>query len=121
MPKRSSRCNSTEGLEMPSFDLQAAAAAVGSGTIDPALPFRHRVLETVRRIPAGTTMSYGTVAEAAGNPGAARAVGTIMKQNIDPSVPCHRVIRADGSIGPYNRGGEQKKRELLRSEGVQVV
>lgn len=58
------------------------------------------------------------VAERAGYPGAARAVGTVMKRNYDPSVPCHRVVRSDGRIGAYNRGGEEAKRELLRAEGA---
>lgn len=41
-----------------------------------------------------------------------------MKNNYDPTVPCHRVIRSDGRAGEYNRGGEAAKRELLRKEGV---
>jgi len=63
-------------------------------------------------------MSYGEVAYKAGNPGAARAVGTIMAGNFDTTVPCHRVIRSDGKIGAYNRGGETKKRALLTAEGA---
>jgi O-6-methylguanine DNA methyltransferase len=65
-------------------------------------------------------MSYGEVAKQAGNPGASRAVGTIMKNNYDPTVPCHRVIRSDGKIGEYNRGGTEKKRALLKAEGVRI-
>lgn len=72
----------------------------------------------VRQIPKGQTRTYGEVAKAAGRPGAARAVGTIMKNNYDPTVPCHRVIRADGKVGEYNRGGPAKKRALLRTEGA---
>ncbi len=56
----------------------------------------------VRNIPRGKTLSYKEVASRAGNPRASRAVARIMSQNIDPSVPCHRVIHADGSIGGYN-------------------
>jgi O6-methylguanine-DNA--protein-cysteine methyltransferase len=41
-----------------------------------------------------------------------------MKNNYDPTVPCHRVIRSDGKIGAYNRGGPAKKRALLKAEGV---
>lgn len=77
--------------------------------------FRQRVLAVVRNIPAGKTMTYKAVAIAAGNPLAARAVGMIMSQNYDPLIPCHRVIRSDGSYGGYNRG-EEKKQELLRAE-----
>lgn len=63
-------------------------------------------------------MTYGEVARRAGSPRAARAVGAYMKQNFDPGIPCHRVVRSDGSVGEYNRGGSGKKRELLEQEGV---
>lgn len=78
--------------------------------------FAERVRNVVKQITKGQTRSYGEVAAAAGRPGAARAVGTIMKNNYDPTVPCHRVIRSDGKIGEYNRGGPSKKRALLVSE-----
>ena len=80
--------------------------------------FANQVRDAVRQIPKGETRSYGEVAKAIGYPGAARAVGTVMKNNYDPSVPCHRVIRSDGKLGEYNRGGESAKRRLLESEGV---
>ena len=54
----------------------------------------------------------------AGYPGAARAVGVVMKNNYDKTVPCHRVIRADGKLGEYNRGGSNTKRKLLKAEGA---
>ena len=82
-----------------------------------AKPFDERVRAVVRDIPRGKVMSYAEVAYRAGNPGAARAVGTIMKNNYDASVPCHRVIRSDGKIGDYNRGGRAKKLALLKAEG----
>jgi O-6-methylguanine DNA methyltransferase len=82
-------------------------------------PFRQNVLDIVRRIPRGKVMSYGEVAKRAGKPGAARAVGAIMKTNFDPKIPCHRVIRADGTPGGYNRGAENK-RNILRKEGVTI-
>lgn len=81
--------------------------------------FAERVRDAVRQIPKGETRSYGEVAKAIGYPGAARAVGTVMKNNYDPTVPCHRVVRSDGKIGDYNRGGPEKKRALLAAEGVQ--
>jgi O-6-methylguanine DNA methyltransferase len=80
--------------------------------------FAERVRAAVRQIPKGQTRTYGQVAAAVGHPGAARAVGTVMRNNYDPTVPCHRVIRSDGKIGAYNRGGPQKKRALLKAEGV---
>ena len=62
-------------------------------------------------------MTYKEVAARAGNGNAARAVGAIMRANTDPNIPCHRVIRSDGSLGGYN-GLAGKKGLLLRGEGV---
>jgi methylated-DNA-[protein]-cysteine S-methyltransferase len=80
--------------------------------------FSEKVKDIVKKIPKGKTMTYGTVAKLVGSPGAGRAVGTIMAHNYDPKVPCHRVIRSDGKIGAYNRGGEKAKRALLIKEGA---
>lgn len=80
--------------------------------------FTQRVLNVVRNIPKGKMMTYKQVAEVAGNPGAARAVGTIMSHNFLKDVPCHRVVRSDGKIGNYNRGGGVAKTKLLRTEGA---
>ncbi len=79
--------------------------------------FRSNVLQIVSRIPRGKTMSYGEVAKRAGSPKAARAVGAIMRANKDKHIPCHRVIRSDGSLGGYN-GLRGSKRELLRQESL---
>lgn len=78
--------------------------------------FRERVHSIVTRIPKGSVMTYKEVALKAGNPRASRAVGNILNKNFDPSIPCHRVIRSDGSIGGYNRGTSQKA-AILRKEG----
>ncbi len=78
--------------------------------------FTERVRDVVRGIPRGKTMTYAEVAKYAGSPGASRAVGSIMKNNYDPKIPCHRVIRSDGGIGGYNRGGMEKKRKMLIEE-----
>jgi len=78
--------------------------------------FREKVLNIVRTIPKGGSMTYKQVATKAGNPKAARAVGAIMRTNYDPEIPCHRVVRSDGSLGSYNRGGEGRKREILIEE-----
>lgn len=80
--------------------------------------FADKVRDIVRKIPKGKTMSYKAVAARAGRPGASRAVGTIMANNFLKDVPCHRVIRSDGKIGEYNRGGPDAKRKLLVSEGA---
>lgn len=76
--------------------------------------FKQRVLKNVVNIPKGKTLSYGDVATLAGNPKAARAVGAILKRNYDNSIPCHRVIRSDGSFGGYNRGAKEKEIILNR-------
>ena len=80
--------------------------------------FREKVLNIVRKIPKGGSMTYKQVATKAGNSNAARAVGAIMRTNYDPTVPCHRVIHTSGFIGNYNRGGPSRKREILMSEGA---
>jgi len=78
-----------------------------------------RVLSAVRRIPAGRVATYGDVARAAGAPGAARAVGNIMRTSRVPGLPYHRVITAGGRLGGYG-GNEPLKRALLAAEGVSV-
>ena len=79
-------------------------------------PFAQHVYAVVKKIPKGKTLTYKQVAAAAGRPGAARAVGTIMSKNYDPAIPCHRVVRSDGKIGNYNRGGAKRKLEILEQE-----
>ncbi|MEK7125487.1 MAG: MGMT family protein [Patescibacteria group bacterium] len=81
--------------------------------------FRDKVMEVVRNIPAGTVMTYGQVAKLAGSSRAARAVGNIMKQNYLPDIPCHRVVRSDGTAGGYNRGAVNKIFKL-KKEGVRL-
>ena len=82
------------------------------------LTFKEKVLAVVRKIPKGKTMTYQEVAGGAGNPRASRAVGNIKAKNFDPKIPCHRVVKSDGSPGSYNRGGVKKKMEILRQEGA---
>lgn len=81
--------------------------------------FAARVLSAVRKIPKGRVATYGDVAELAGRPRAARAVGNIMKTCARPDVPCHRVVAAGGNLGGYG-GSPSLKRALLLSEGVIV-
>jgi methylated-DNA-[protein]-cysteine S-methyltransferase len=82
--------------------------------------FTQKVLKIVAKIPRGKIMTYGEVAAAAGSPGAARAVGSIMKHNDDPKIPCHRVVKADGTVGGYNSLRGDSKRKLLLKEGVKL-
>jgi methylated-DNA-[protein]-cysteine S-methyltransferase len=78
--------------------------------------FRRTVLEHLREIPYGATESYTVVARAAGNPGAVRAAGSACATNPIPLVvPCHRVVRRDGTFGQY-RGGTEAKHALLALE-----
>ena len=96
----------------------------GSATTTECWPsFRELLWDLVRRIPAGKVSTYGALAEAMGDRGAARAVGAELSGNpTPPDPPCHRVVYADGGIGWYGgrgRGAEEKER-LLRSEGVEV-
>lgn len=81
--------------------------------------FKSKVLAVVAKIPKGKTMSYKEVASLAGRPNAYRAVGNIMHRNRDPQIPCHRVIRSDGTPGGYARG-KGAKIKLLRKEGALV-
>ena len=81
-------------------------------------PFAKEVYDVVSRIPRGRTMTYAEVAAAVGRPKASRAVGNILNKNpFAPRVPCHRVIRSDGSIGGFAHG-QAKKMALLKAEGV---
>jgi len=80
--------------------------------------FERRVLLADFAIPRGRVMTYGSLAAKAGVPGGARAAGNVMAGNPFPLViPCHRVIRSDGSLGGFG-GGLPMKRALLETEGV---
>jgi methylated-DNA-[protein]-cysteine S-methyltransferase len=81
-----------------------------------AKTFTEKVQNVVRNIPKGSVLTYQQVATKAGSPNAARAVGSIMKKNFDTSIPCHRVVRSDGTVGEYNRGGSKKKKQILKKE-----
>lgn len=80
--------------------------------------FKADVQAIVAQIPLGTVMTYKEVANKAGNPNASRAVANVMAANYDPNIPCHRVIRSDGTLGGYNRGGVSAKAKILAAEGV---
>lgn len=84
------------------------------------MSFKEKVLEVVKKIPRGQTLSYKEVAKRAGRPRAYRAVGSILNKNKNPKVPCHRVIRSDKTIGGY-RQGSKKKIELLKKEKAILV
>ena len=81
-------------------------------SIQKGATFSRRVYEVVCHIPRGKTMTYKQIAEQAGRPGAWRAVGNALNKNYDPAIPCHRVVRSDGTPGGYNRGCAKKARLL---------
>jgi len=81
-------------------------------------PFMRAVYHVVAVIPKGTVMTYANVARAVGKPRAVRAVGTALNRNpFAPAVPCHRVVRSDGTVGGF-ASGSRAKEVLLRKEGA---
>lgn len=83
-------------------------------------PFQRRVWQTLRKLPPGQTETYGELAERAGFPRSARAVGTAMRKNPIPLlVPCHRVV-ASGGLGGYG-GNPELKRQLLALENAPLA
>jgi AraC family transcriptional regulator of adaptative response/methylated-DNA-[protein]-cysteine methyltransferase len=94
-----------EPLAMPDLPLDVAGTA-----------FQEAVWQELRRIPPGETRSYAAIAAAVGKPGAVRAAGSANGANpVAVLVPCHRVVRSDGSLGGYAYGLE-RKRKLLDAE-----
>lgn len=80
--------------------------------------FQEKVYRALKTIPRGRTISYKNLAKLAGHPKACRAVGNALNRNPDPkTIPCHRVIKSDGTIGGFKKG-TKKKISLLRGEGV---
>lgn len=83
-------------------------------------PFQKIVWKTISRIPYGNTWSYREIAETAGLAGAFRAIGNACGKNPVPLlIPCHRVVRSDGSPGGFS-GGVSWKRALIRIEGLSL-
>ncbi len=80
--------------------------------------FTEKVYEVTKKIPKGSTLTYKEVAIKIGSPNASRAVGTVLSKNYNPEIPCHRVVRSDGKMGGYNRGGIKIKEEILKEEGA---
>ncbi|WP_265571116.1 bifunctional DNA-binding transcriptional regulator/O6-methylguanine-DNA methyltransferase Ada [Sphingomicrobium nitratireducens] len=105
--------------------VEGALAAVDAPLAMPDLPldvagtaFQEAVWQELRRIPPGETRSYADIAAAVGKPGAVRAAGSANgANNVAVLIPCHRVVRSDGSLGGYAYGLERKAR-LLAAEGV---
>ncbi len=85
--------------------------------------FRDKIYNLARQIPKGKVATYGQLAELAGSPGAARAVGMCMKTNPDaPYTPCHRVVASNGKLTGYSAGeGIKTKKQMLLDEGVKFT
>ena len=87
--------------------------------LEDATPFQRAVVDALRGVPRGETVTYGELAALAGHPNAYRAAGSVCASNRFPIVvPCHRVVSANG-IGPYGPSGTEYKRRLLALEGVE--
>jgi len=103
--------------ERVSFDLDVDAYAGAHGLTS----FERAVYAALARVPYGTALSYRELADAAGQPNAYRAAGSVMARNELPVIlPCHRVIRNDGRLGQYGDDPAWKER-LLALEGVAVA
>jgi AraC family transcriptional regulator, regulatory protein of adaptative response / methylated-DNA-[protein]-cysteine methyltransferase len=105
--------------------VEGVLAAIEQPLTAPDLPvdvagtfFQEAVWRELRKIPPGETRSYADIAAAIGQPKAVRAVGTANGENhVAVLIPCHRVIRSDGSLGGYG-GGIERKKKLLAAEGA---
>ena len=82
--------------------------------------FQVKVWKYLIKIPIGSVKTYSQVAKAIGRPAAVRAVANAIARNPYPTdIPCHRVIRSDGSLGGYSgKGGIKTKKKLLKNEGI---
>ena len=84
--------------------------------------FQVKVWRYLKKIPVGSTKTYSQVAKAIGTPLAVRAVANAIAKNPYPTqIPCHRIIRSNGSLGGYSaKGGLKTKKKLLKKEGIIV-
>lgn len=84
------------------------------------MEFKDKIYKIVKNIPKGKVVTYKSIAIAVGGSRAWRGVAGALAQNFDPKIPCHRVVKSDGSLGGYNRGGSKAKESLLKKEGVEI-
>jgi methylated-DNA-[protein]-cysteine S-methyltransferase len=115
-----------DGRISPSISAAVAAYLAGEvGSLDavavrqPGGPFRQAAWRAMRAIPPGQTWSYARLAAVAGRPAAVRAAGSACARNlVAPFVPCHRVVRSDGSLGGYAYGLDVKRALLAHESGL---
>lgn len=97
-----------------------ARASISSVTPGNVSPFAARCYEALASVPKGRVTTYQLIATALGSK-AVRAVGSAMARNpFAPRIPCHRVVRTDGTVGEY-AGGRAKKVRMLTREGIHIV
>jgi len=108
-----------EAMQRVAAFFEGELEALSGIDVDPGgTPFQESVWAALREIPVGSTTSYSELARRLDRPGAARAVASANATNpVSVVIPCHRVIHADGSLSGYG-GGVERKRWLLRHEGV---
>jgi O-6-methylguanine DNA methyltransferase len=110
-------------LELDRYFKRGDAAALDDQKVDLSIvesEFQRRALTRLRAVPIGSVITYQGLAAAVGHPNSQRAIGTTMATNPIPLfVPCHRVIRSDGTVGNYG-GGVDRKLMLLEREGFHV-
>jgi AraC family transcriptional regulator of adaptative response/methylated-DNA-[protein]-cysteine methyltransferase len=100
-------------IENPSTSLELPLDVQGT-------PFQQRVWKALREIPCGQTSTYAELAQRLGQPNATRAVaGACAANTLAVAIPCHRVVRTDGSLSGY-RWGVERKRKLLQMEGAKI-
>jgi methylated-DNA-[protein]-cysteine S-methyltransferase len=128
LDRRAGRSRPVRATQAPALPERLVAYFAGEQTpfddvdldVDGCTAFQLAVVETLRRVPYGETVTYGELAALAGYPNAQRAAGSVCAGNRFPIVvPCHRVVAA-GSLGSYGSLGVGYKRRLLELEGVRV-
>jgi methylated-DNA-[protein]-cysteine S-methyltransferase len=120
LPRRLRRAELSAEIERSVATSEASALMVD---LRHTPPFQRAVLEATRHVPIGETRPYGWVAERIGSPKAVRAVGTALGTNPIPLIiPCHRIVKADGSYGQYLFGVDAKVQllelELAQGQGL---
>lgn len=119
-PLADDRDDVTAGPDQLALAIDAPHPGAGLSAVPRETPFAQRVVRVVARIPSGRVATYGDVARACGNPGAARAVGTVLAGHAF-EVPTHRVVDASGRPSSAFGGGAERQLERLAAEGVPVA